>query len=162
MKHLTLGVVVLGGLVWAGYIQYQDPRIQELFGGKHQPEVLPSPRPARISQPAPAPSQRKQKKPSQTPAAKPEEVRAEKPDPQSIAAHRQLASTVLRILAARQLASGISLTVTDDMLAVIGQAADEEKKREILDILENARGHRRLDATLLTVSMDAGGGASSH
>ena len=75
--------------------------------------------------------------------------------------NRQLAFTVLGILAARQLASGISLSVTDDKLAVIGKAANEDKKREILNVLENARGHRRLDATLLTVSMDAGKGPSS-
>ena len=150
LKHLMLGVIVLGGLVWAGYAQYQDPRVQELFGAKRQPRVQPSPRPVRISQPAP------------TPTAKPEAVRAEKPDPQSAAANRQLASTILGILAARQLAAGISLTVTDDILAVIGQVVDEEKKRGILNVLENARGHRRLDATLLTVSMDAGKGPSSR
>ncbi len=66
------------------------------------------------------------------PPTKPQPVRAQKPGPQSIAANRQLASTILGILAARQLASGISLTVTDDVLAVIGQVGDKEwviKKR---------------------------------
>ena len=121
------------------------------------------------------------------PPTKPQPVRAQKPGPQSIAANRQLASTILGILAARQLASGISLTVTDDVLAVIaanrqlastilgilaarqlasgisltvtddvlaviGQVGDKEKKRRLLEVLDNARGHRRLDSTLLTVS----------
>lgn len=161
LKHVILGVIVLSGLGWAGYVQYQDPRVRELFGGKRQPEALASPQPARISPPATPPSRKKQKKVSQTPPAKPEAARAKKPDPQSAEMNRQLAFTVLGILAARQLASGISLSVTDDKLAVIGKAANEDKKREILNVLENARGHRRLDATLLTVSMDAGKGPSS-
>ena len=40
----------------------------------------------------------------------------------------------------------------DDVLAVIGQVGDKEKKRRLLEVLDNARGHRRLDSTLLTVS----------
>ncbi len=42
--------------------------------------------------------------------------------------------------------------MTDDVLGVIGQVGDEDKKREILEVLDNARGHRRLDSTHLTVS----------
>ena len=150
LRNLILAVIVGCGLVWGGYVQYQDPRVRELFGTQRQPEAPPSPRPARISQPTPP--RKKQKKVQKTPPTKPAPVRVEEPGPQSIATNRQLASTILGILAARQLASGISLTVTDDVLAVIGQVGDEKKKREILEVLDNARGHRRLDSTRLTVS----------
>ena len=146
-RNLILGVIVGCGLVWGGYVQYQDPRVRELFGTSP-----PLPRPLRISQPTGAPPAGKQKKVRKMPPTKPQPVRAQKPGPQSIAANRQLASTILGILAARQLASGISLTVTDDALAVIGQVGDKEKKRRLLEVLDNARGHRRLDSTLLTVS----------
>jgi hypothetical protein len=61
-------------------------------------------------------------------------------------------STILSILSFRGLASGISLSVTDDVVEVRGKVDDVKKQREILNILEKARGHRNLDSSQLVVT----------
>ena len=63
-----------------------------------------------------------------------------------------------RVFLARALAQQAQLYFLDEPFAGVDAATE----RAILDVLENARGHRRLDATLLTVSMDTGRGASNH
>jgi hypothetical protein len=148
---LLVGAAIVGGLAWAGYIQYQDPRVQELLGRGHtgQPRPAPTPPPGRSAPPRPArrePPVRKKEPPRAEP------VRVPTPSPESAEANRQLGSTILGILAARKLASGISLTVTDEVVAVVGKVDQEEQKRGILDVLEKARGARRLDSSGLTVS----------
>jgi len=61
-------------------------------------------------------------------------------------------STILGILAARGLASGISLSVTDDAIEARGRVDDVETRRKILNVLEKARGHRSLDSSWLVVT----------
>ncbi len=66
--------------------------------------------------------------------------------------NKELASTLLGILRARRLASGISLRVSDEVLGVVGRVDGEKTRQDILDVLEKGRGPRRLDSSLLTVS----------
>ncbi len=67
-------------------------------------------------------------------------------------ASQTLSSTILGILAARGLVSGVSLSVDEDHIEVRGIVTDAEKRREIMDVLNKARGHRSLDASLLFVA----------
>ena len=65
--------------------------------------------------------------------------------------NQDLARLLLGILRARNLAEGISLGVANDSLSVIGEVESEEVRNQILEILENGRGARQLDATELRV-----------
>jgi hypothetical protein len=65
--------------------------------------------------------------------------------------NQQLARILLQIMAARGLASGISLTVTDNTIEVNGETTSLENRRAILEILENGRASRQIIADHFTV-----------
>ena len=65
--------------------------------------------------------------------------------------NRQVASVLLQILAARSLASGVSLSVSDEQIEVIGETASAENRATILEVIEKGRENRKIVAELLVV-----------
>lgn len=58
--------------------------------------------------------------------------------------NEEVSRTVLQILAARKLADGISLSVTDREIILYGQVRSESDLSKIVEILERARESRRI------------------
>ncbi len=146
--HWLLGLLIVGGLVWFGYRQYQDPRVRGLFGPTPKRRPPAAALPARdSSEDSTFSSHRRNAKQERVPQG------SKRQPPQEVPplANDTFSSTILGILAARGLASGISLSVTDDTIEARGKVDDVEKRREILNVLEKARGHRSLDSSWLVV-----------
>lgn len=166
MRLTVIIVAVLIFFAWGAYRVYQDPRIQDLFR-EPEPKSLSSPPPEPVAT-APVPER-------PAPPRKPSEVQAgivgARPGPEQAreaahpveeeakeppAAHNQVANDVvsrvlLQVLAAKKLEYGISIGVTDNSVTVAGTVDSEEKRKQILDIIEKGRETRRIDATNLVV-----------
>ncbi len=138
-----LGLLVVVGLVWGGYRQYQDPRVRGLFGPAPKRKAPAPERPVQDS--GGEPGLPRQAEPPRESKRRP--VRAAPP-----LSNSTLPSTILGILAAKGLAYGISLSVTNDTIEIRGRVDDGEKRREILNVLEKSRGHRSLDSSWLVVA----------
>jgi len=158
-----LGVVtVLGGIVVGGYFLFQSPQLRELLGSREQrPAASPRPAPAR---PSPlrssspsrdSPPSSRPEKPTKAVVQPPEEPsqQPEEPQPtiQNQIPNRQLASTLLQIMAARSLAYGVSLSVTDETIEINGETDSEESRAAILEIIEKGRESRKIVIQQLAV-----------
>ena len=62
-----------------------------------------------------------------------------------------MSRVLLQILAAKKLADGISLMVTDNSVVVAGTVDSDQKRKQILEIIEKGRETRRIDAINLVV-----------
>jgi hypothetical protein len=167
-RTLRLTIIILAILVflaWGAYRLYQEPRVQELF---HEPE------PKSISNPIPpAETEPVRQKPATVRKARgiraeivgavpaPKRLRAAAPSAEEqteepSAAQNRVANDVvsrvlLQILTAKKVADGISLVVTDNSVVVAGTVASDEKRKQILEIIEKGRETRRIDAINLVV-----------
>jgi hypothetical protein len=158
-------LVILVFLAWGAYRLYQNPRVQELF---HDPE------PKSLSNPIlPGETERVREKPAAvrkaegvragiagavpapkrlTAAAPPAEEQTEEPSAaQNRVANDVVSRVLLQILAAKKVADGISLVVTDNSVVVAGTVGSDEKRKQILEIIEKGRETRRIDAINLVV-----------
>jgi hypothetical protein len=171
MRRLVIVLGVLALLGWWAWHLYQDPRVQDMFYGS---KVTPAPRstwrlkveerpavprkqqtaaanangkPQDKADPVPA-QEPKQAVPAAESAAK--EPPAPEPPPNSTP-NNVVSRVVLQILAAKNLAYGIALTTTDTSIVVEGTVASNEKREQILAVLDKAREARRVDAKLLLV-----------
>ncbi len=167
MKPLLIAAAGLTLLAWGAFRLYQDPRVQQLFreprprpasgsvpaAGKSSvpPEVRispkrrakNSPRPATASSPASPPGEEM----AANHAAEPEVV----PAAVNTVDNNVVTRVILQILAARDLAYGIALSTSDQVIVVEGVVDSMEKRNQILAVLEKAREARRIDAERLTV-----------
>jgi hypothetical protein len=66
-------------------------------------------------------------------------------------ANDEVARVLMRILAARGLADGISIAVTDREVAIHGAVSTSEQRDQILEVVEGGREARRIGAENLTV-----------
>jgi len=141
---------------------YRDPQVRGLFQSGIKPPLASVIEPAKKrSAPVEKPrkSTRATKVPVRTvqPPTPAEEVREEPAiDPAPVALENQvpnsiLSLTLLRILMAKDLGDGISVSVTDQKLLIAGFAGTEEKRRQILEVAEKARENRKIDASHLIV-----------
>lgn len=124
------------------YRKYEEPAEPDRGDERSEPK-----RPGRAAPPV----TQKAPKPQEPPktAAPPGEVEPVSVEP--AIPNQDLARLLLGILRARNLAEGISLGVANDSLSVIGEVESEEVRNQILEILENGRGARRLEAAELRV-----------
>ena len=171
IRTLLIAVGVLTLLAWGSFRLYQDPRVQELFrksdrsafpsGSGRAAGKSPAPteititpkRPAKsTSRPSAASSPeslQESKKVTEVPA--PTEAPAEPPAVLNTVENQVVSRVVLQILAARNLASGIVLSTSDQVIIVEGTVDSIEKRNQILDVIEKAREARRIDAERLVV-----------
>ncbi len=166
MRLTLIIVALLIAITWGAYHVYRDPRVQDLF---RQPEpktiAVPPPEPV---QAAPVPDiPTPPRKPSDiqagivgaTPASRqtraaarpPEEETKEAPVAQNKVANDVVTRVLLQVLAAKNLVYGVSIRVTDKSITVDGVVNSEEKRKQILDIIEKGRETRRIDASHLVV-----------
>lgn len=143
-----LAVILLVG----GYAFYRSPQGQEIFTRpdrdenpleflENLPEIEPiEPRPE-SQRPRRGPTAGQQPQDDAEPAAP---YRNRVPNP-------EVASTVMQILAARGLASGVSISVSDTHVEVSGTVPSRTARKQILDVLEKAREARQIDAAALVV-----------
>lgn len=159
-----LGKLLLVAVFLAGaYLVYQRPEIKELFREsksngdplaflKNLPEINPKPRPVKRSGARRAGTQ----EPQAQGVPQPENVDAEGEAEPTVeyynqVANEELQSVLMRILAAKKLVQGISLSVTDKSVIVSGAVESEERRQEILGIIEKGREARSIDDAYLKV-----------
>ena len=75
------------------------------------------------------------------------------PDPEyhNQVPNEQLRKVLMQIFAAKKLAEGVSLSVTDDEVSLAGEVASAEERKQILDIVDKGREARRIDGQYLKV-----------
>lgn len=140
-------------LVAAAHV-YRDPRVQDLFrsvpkaGSAKKQIVRPATR-APLEQPTNAGS-----------SAAPVAVVKNQAPPQEhdIASARPnqtpnetVSRVLLQILAAKGLARGIALEVSDESIRIFGEVDSDDKRQKIIGLIEKGRESRRLDTTRLTI-----------
>ena len=152
MRYLAKWALGAAILV-AAYAVYQRPEIQELFTEpaagndplaflENLPEITPEPQPKAERRPSAARSRALSTSAEDTEES--EEYRNQIPN-------QQLARVLMQILGAKKLAAGVSLSVTDEKVSVVGEVDSEEQRRQILDIVDRGREARRVDGHLLKV-----------
>jgi hypothetical protein len=140
-------------LVAAAHV-YRDPRVQELFrtvpkAGATKKTVLPQLTPRRFGGEARANSP--------TPPAALEEKAVPARDHVAVAPHTNqtpnetVSRVLMQVLAAKGLARGISLEVSDESIAIFGEVDSDDKRQRIINVVEKGREGRHLDASRLIV-----------
>jgi hypothetical protein len=151
------GLAVVAGV--GGYLIWQDPRVKSLLGPSvSREDPLKFLRDVQVPEPPP-----RRAEPAR-PVRKPEPGRngtglddAQQSDPVSGPAalnqvpNPEVARVLIQILKARNLTSGISLSVTDTEIAVFGRVPDEAHLNEIREILEKGREARRVNLSQVQV-----------
>ncbi len=141
-------------LVAAAHV-YRDPRVQELFRSlpagtgtakkRVLPPALPKPSeaPARSATSAAATSLKESPPPARHRGTA-------RPHPNQTP-NETVSRVLFQILAAKGLARGISLEVSDGSIAIYGEVASEDMRQQIVGVIEKGREGRRLDVSGLGV-----------
>ena len=77
-------------------------------------------------------------------------TRPQEPSPNQVP-NQEVGRVLLQILAGQKLHDGISISVTDKYIRVAGELDSEEKKHQLLKILDGGREARRIDTRSLVV-----------
>jgi hypothetical protein len=171
MRRPILSLLLISCVLTIGAVRlYRDPRVRGLFKPtplRDMPARVPekAARPAAVSSTErvrPKEPKREARAPSSARAnsdtklntrerSEKTENEAAAPIPKNRTPNATLSRVLMQILAARQLAGGVSIAATDDRVLVAGAVGSEEKRRKILEIVEKARENREIDATNLLV-----------
>lgn len=139
-------------LVVAAHV-YRDPRVQELFrSAPTKDAVKRQPGHAVVRRPSAPPIPSKPTIPETTvngTTQSQEHTRASVRPNQ--VPNETVSGVLLRVLAAKGLAQGIALQVSDESIKVFGEVDSDAKRRDIIALIEKGRENRRLDVTELTV-----------
>ncbi len=163
-------VIVFGALAlvgWGAWRLYQHPRVQDLFYGtgrapaprsvwKIKTQDRPAPvRVQNMTKPSGAEARRGQAADPHGPEKKQENQAAEPPatvaPAQNSAANDVVTRVALQVLASRKLVSGVAISTSDAAIIVVGIVDSEEKRQQILAIVNKAREARRVDSQNLIV-----------
>jgi len=140
-------------LVAAAHV-YRDPRVQDLFrsvpkaGSAKKQIVRPATR-APLEQPTGAGSSAapvavvKNQAPPQE-----HDIASARPDQTP---NETVSRVLLQILAAKGLARGIALEVSDESIRIFGEVDSDDKRQKIIGLIEKGRESRQLDTTRLTI-----------
>jgi hypothetical protein len=163
-------VIVLGALIlvgWGAWRLHRHPRVQDLFYGTAR---APAPRSvwkiqtqdrpaaagvASIAKPTVVAAQRRNANASPKEEEKQEnvsdEMAASLAPGSNSAANDVVTRVILQVLATRKLVSGVAISTSDTVLIVNGIVDSEEKRQQILAIVEKARQARQVDSQNLIV-----------
>jgi hypothetical protein len=163
-------VIVFGALVlisWGGWRLYQHPQVQDLFYGSGKAtgprsvwKVKTQDGPAAghtqdMAKSSGATARREKTTASPAEARKQDssavELAATEPLAQNSAANDVVTRVVLQVLAGKKLVSGVAISTSDTEIIVVGIVDSEEKRQQILAIVEKARQARRVDSKNLLV-----------
>jgi hypothetical protein len=156
MKTVRSVVLVFLGLaIIAALLFHRSPEVRELVAPRKQTRENPLDfleredpyrRPAEQVPASPEPSRPAQKT---APAAQETPPAAEQGEQMPA---DELSRVLLQILAARRLAGGVSIMVDEESIEVNGEVDSQEKRQQILQIVNSGRGARRVVADGLVVS----------
>ncbi len=133
---------------------YRDPRVRELFRsapkvGRDPKSISTAPSMVKPSQPTASRSKGTHR---QTSIPQPREPVLEPEDTfRNLTPNETVGRVLLQVLAAKDLASGVSLEVSDRAIRVFGEVESTEKRQAILAIIDKAREMRQVDANGLIV-----------
>lgn len=153
MRRISIVALVLVGALAAGaYFLSDDPKIRSFFNSGPRRENplgyldrLPEPRIP------PAPVKRPPRRKSVTvPPEQPTET--EPVEVQNRVPNSEVARVLTQILAAKKLADGISLSVSDEAVEVSGSVASREQLEAIVAVIEKGRESRRIDTSQVTIA----------
>jgi len=157
VKLIAVAVIAL-----VSYQVYERPEIQELFKESRTngdplafledlPEVKPKVRPEKSPRTRkPSVLESEVVTDADTEPALEEETET-LPEYQNQVPNDELRKVLMQILAAKKLAGGISLAVTDQEITLAGDVASAEDRKEILDIVDRGRETRRINGRDLKV-----------
>ncbi|HLV01040.1 MAG TPA: hypothetical protein VKZ59_07220 [Acidobacteriota bacterium] len=156
MKKLALLLALLLLLIGGAYWAYQDPKVRSLFATSSErpenpldfledlPEITP--RPEATSRNRSSAGRRAPAQASQSQASE------QQPQPENQVANEEVARVMMQILAAKGLASGINLAVTDEKVILSGEVFSQEQRQAIIDTVQKGREARQVDASGLKVN----------
>jgi hypothetical protein len=140
-------------LVAAAHV-YRDPRVRELFrsvpgAGTAKkwvvPQVLPKPSEAQARSAA---SAARASPEEHAPPARGNGIPRSQPNRTP---NETVSRVLMQVLAAKGLARGISLEVSDGSIAIFGEVDSDDKRERIISLVEKGREGRHLDAGRLIV-----------
>jgi hypothetical protein len=155
-------------LAAAGVFLYRDPQVRGLFESGYVAPVIPKvktvtkrPAPGRKSLKYDGAPVRSTRKSAGVPLERPVPAEGLTADPAAERLPQQennvpnpvLSRTILRILMAKGLGDGISISVSDQNIVIAGFVKSEEKRREILAVIDKARENRTVEASHLKVAI---------
>lgn len=151
-------ILLVALLLAGGYYLYEQPRVKQLFSESKKVkdplaflEELP-----KLSPQKPKPAEKKTPRPATLPAPdvprEPEEAEPV-PEVENQVPNDQVARTLLQILAAKGLAGGISLSVSDERVEIYGEVPSEEAKAALLRIVDAGRESRKISTDHLVVKV---------
>ena len=153
MKKIATAGVILGGLLAASiYFLSDHPRVQSLFESG-PPREDPLGYLDRLPEPKvpPPPAPRKTPRKPAEPVAQPE-PQAEPDAIENTVPNKELGRVLMQILAAKKLADGIALSITDEAVVVYGEVSSAAQLEEILAVVEGGRESRKADVSHVTVA----------
>lgn len=154
MQRFLTSVAIVVLVALSGHYLYRDRKLKDLSetGSKVRPSTSDPKRSTPSKVTASGISRRSSPRPRATPPNQEtdEATLPKKPSPNQVP-NRELARVLLQILAAQNLADGIWIGVTDEHVQVAGELDSEEKKRQLLKILNGGREARRIDTTGLII-----------
>jgi hypothetical protein len=162
MKYLVT-ILLIAVVAAGGYYAWQEPRVQGLFRGgpvRENPldflEDIPEPQvpepDSSAAQPRGSRQPRTAEVPESTapaPAAAPSAVSNQVPND-------EVGRVLIQILRAQGLSDGISLSVTDEEVAVFGSVPSRERLQEIVSVIEKGRESRRITVEAVEIGRPEG------
>lgn len=154
-------LVLLAAVFVGAYYLYQRPEIRELFEKSEPkedplafltdlPEIKPKPIPDRSRNRRPLRNLEAETASQAEIETEVDEAEAV-PEYQNQVPNEQLRKVFMQILAAKKLTDGVSLSVNDDHISIVGSVASSAQRDQILDVIEKGREARRIDARHLEV-----------
>lgn len=169
MRSIVCAAGLAAILLWAAYALWRDPRLQDLLRAPAPAERRAAAAGSAATSKKPVAKRAADEAPepegpgSPAPAAQGKDIADEYERlPANTTPNEQLSRVLLQILAARKLTQGISISVSDRILGVGGTVDSEQKKKDILEVLEKARESRIIDASDLLVRPEPPGSDGSE
>ena len=163
-------VIILGALSlvgWGAWRLYQHPQVQDFFHGSGRApapksvwKIKTQDRPAAVgvqSMAKPTIAKARQgrtaapPKGEETQESQAAELTATNAPARNSAANDVVTRVVLQVLASRKLVYGVAISTSDTAIIVDGIVDSEEKRQQILAIVDKAREARRVDSRQLIV-----------
>lgn len=153
-KIAIAGVVLVGLLAAAIYFLSQDPKVRSLFESA-PPRENPLDFLENLPEPKVPPPVVVREKPRKKPTREAEPEPPSEPEVvQNVVPNRDVARVLMQILAAKKLADGISISVSDEAVVIHGEVSSAAKLDEIVAIVEKGRESRKIDSTHVSILVD--------
>ncbi len=148
----TVGVVLVALLGASIYFLSDNPKVRSLFeSGPPREDPLGYLDRLPVPKVPPPPVKRKPPRKPAEPVAE-SEPESEPEAIQNMVPNQKVGRVLMQILAAKKLADGIALSVTDQAVVIYGEVSSAAKLDAIVAIVEQGRESRKVDASHVTVA----------